>query len=237
MQAAFNLLFPHQCVSCSTLLEDAGLCPSCWGDVAFLDHRVCDGCGVPLMGDDVRPGDLCDACIARPRPWDQARSAVLYEGQARRIVMRFKHGDRPDIATPLAKWMAQAAQPMVTPDMVVAPVPLHWMRMMSRGFNQAALLSKPLAQSLGLTHLPDLLQRSRATRQLKQAKREERFTEVAGSIGLHPKRANQIKGREVLLVDDVMTSGATLETCTQVCLAAGAQRVCVITLARAPFEP
>jgi len=236
MQAALNLLFPHQCVSCNAEVDRPGLCPSCWAGVTFLDDKICRGCGVPLLGDDVRPEDRCDACLKRPRPWAEARSAFLYAEDGRALVMKFKHGDRTDLAVPLSGWLADAARPMVTPQMRVVPIPLHWRRMMKRGYNQAALLARPMARALSLPYLPDALVRPKSTAPLQGVSRDDRFGRLDGAILVRESRRAFLADADVLLVDDVMTSGATLESATSACYGAGARRVCVVTLARASLD-
>ncbi len=236
MNAIVNFLFPNQCVTCPSLVETPGLCPSCWGKVIFCDEGVCDGCGAPLFGKEVRHGDRCDACIAAPPPWSQGRSAFLYEGAGRELVLRFKHGHRQDLTGPLSQWMVRACTGMVAPrapDTIVIPVPLHWRRLVARSYNQAALLAQPLAEQLGLEYAPDGLRRIRPTAPLKGGNHNDRAASLAGAITVNPAWAARIKDRTVFLIDDVMTSGATLSECTRACLGAGSAKVCVATLARA----
>ena len=167
-----------------------------------------------------------------PRPWRQGRAALLYADRARQLVLALKHGDRPDIARPAGAWLARAARPMLVPGTLIAPVPLHWTRLLRRRYNQAALLAAALAQHSGADHCPDLLIRTRRTRKLEDVTAEERLEILRGVIAAHPKRRHRITGRPVLLVDDVMTSGATLAACAAACQAAGAGSVDVVVLAR-----
>lgn len=237
MQAALRMLYPSHCVTCDEMVEgDFGICPACWGKTHFIDGLTCDGCGVPLMGDETAPSELCDDCMTTPRPWSQGRAAMMYRDNGRRLVLGLKHGDRQDIARPAGPWMAQVAAPLLRPDMVVAPVPLHWIRLLKRRYNQSALLSASVAEALGLRHMPDLLTRPRRTKSLDGLTKEARFAMVADAMQVNPRRADALDGQAVLLIDDVLTSGATLGAATQVCLAAGATEVCVLTLARAAKE-
>ena len=132
----------------------------------------------------------------------------------------------------MADWLHRAAKPILTPGMLVAPVPLHWWRLFRRRYNQAALLAGGLARGAGLDHCPDLLLRRRATGTQDGRSRDGRFANMQGALRLHPRRKALVQGREILLVDDVMTSGATLSVATEALLAAGAKRVCVAVLAR-----
>lgn len=175
---------------------------------------------------------ICDDCIARPRPWARARAALLYRGTGRRLLLALKHGDRTEIARPAASWMARAAEPLLLQDMLIAPVPLHWTRLARRRYNQAALLAQGVARHAGLDCCPDLLVRSRRTRRLDGLGRDARHMLMQDALQLHPRRKLRLTGRQVLLVDDVMTSGATLSAAAQTCLAGGAAGVCVLALAR-----
>ncbi|MBB94756.1 MAG: amidophosphoribosyltransferase [Rhodobacteraceae bacterium] len=237
LQTLVTVIYPPRCLGCGTLVgSDFGLCPACWRDTPFIGGLVCDSCGMPLPGEGDGCRIECDDCLALPRPWDQGRAALLYKDQGRRLVMALKHGDRTDIARPAASWMARAARPIISPDMLVAPVPLHWLRLAKRRYNQAALLSRALAGDLGLDHCPDLFQRIRRTVSLDNRSAADRHEILGQAIRVHPRRAQRIAGRSLLLVDDVMTSGATLAATSRAAHAAGAARVCVITLARVAKE-
>jgi ComF family protein len=233
LQALLHTVYPPQCVSCDErVTTDFGLCGTCWRDTPFISGLVCDQCGTPLHGDDTGEAALCDDCLATPRPWTRGRAALVYDANARHMVLALKHGDRLDLARPAASWLLAAAAPIVEPGMLVAPVPLHWFRLLRRQYNQAALLSAALAKAAGLAHCPDLLQRARHTGTQDHKDREGRIANIKGAIRAHPGRVAGILGRHVLIVDDVMTSGATLAAATEACLAAGARAVSVLALAR-----
>lgn len=157
---------------------------------------------------------------------------MLYTGAGRSAVLKLKHADRPDLARAAAPWLARAAAPLLSDRMVIAPVPLHRLRLLKRRYNQAALLAQHLAISTGHRAILDLLLRQRATAPLDGVSAPERFERLDGAITANPRRAALCAGRPVLLVDDVMTSGATLAACAEACLAAGAARVDILTLAR-----
>jgi len=232
MQSLLRLVYPPQCLACGEVVEtDFALCPACWRDTPFITGLVCDTCGTPLPGEDTGPVH-CDDCLTLARPWAQGRAATLYAGKARDLTLGLKHGDRTDLARPLARWLTRAAQPLLRPGMIVAPVPLHWFRLLRRRYNQSALLSAALARHAALAHIPDLLIRSRRTPTQDGRDRDGRFRNVTGAIRPHPRHAHRLKDAEILLIDDVMTSGATLAAATEACLAAGACRVSVAVLAR-----
>ncbi|WP_151718890.1 ComF family protein [Gemmobacter serpentinus] len=237
LQAAVQLIYPPQCLSCDAqVTSDFGLCPQCWRDTPFISGLVCDCCGVPLPGDDPDEVVQCDDCLAIVRPWSRGRAAMVYRDNARRMVMALKHGDRLDLAKPAAGWLKRAAAPLLQPDTLLVPVPVHWLRLIRRRYNQAALLSAALARHCALPHCPDLLIRSRNTHSQEGRDREGRFLNVEAAFRLNPKRAWQMQGRPVLLVDDVMTSGATLAACTDTLLEGGAARVDIVVMCRVAKE-
>lgn len=233
LQGALHLIYPPQCITCDALVTtDFGLCGACWRETPFAEGLVCDQCGVPLPGEETGHVVKCDDCMAIARPWSQGRAATLYRGNARRIVLSLKHGDRLDLARPAANWLMRAATPMLRPGMIVVPVPLHWMRLLKRRYNQAAVLSGALAKLAGLEHCPDLLSRRRSTGSQEGRDRDGRFRNMHDAISVNPRRSKLIEGRRALLVDDVMTSGATLAAAAEACIAAGATGVSVVVLAR-----
>lgn len=233
MQSAVRLVLPAQCLGCGGLVaEEFGLCADCWRDTPFIAGLVCDTCGVPLPGTDEGKPEHCDDCLTLVRPWSRGRAALVYKDKGRGLVLGLKHGDRLDLARPAANWMLRAAAPILRPDMLLAPVPLHWIRFLKRRFNQSALLSRAIARATGMDHCPDLLQRPRRTRSQDGRDRDGRFANLSGAIRAHPGRAARIEGRHILLIDDVMTSGATLGAAADACRAAGASDVSVLILAR-----
>ena len=233
MQSAIQAIYPAQCVACDALTEsDYGLCSDCWGKTHFIQGLICDTCGAPQMGEDTGEIVQCDDCMTIARPWDKGRSALVYKDIGRRLVLALKHGDRTELTQTAGRWMAQAAKPLASPQTFVVPVPLHWSRLIRRRYNQSALLSQVVAKQLGLAHCPDALRRTTHTKPLDGHSRDARFEALAGAITYHPRRSHILMGANILLVDDVMTSGATLAACTQACYDVGAQSVCAVTLAR-----
>lgn len=237
IQTVLELLYPPRCLGCGAMVDsDFGLCGSCWRATPFIGGTVCEACGVPLLGaaDDQRLE--CDDCIKTPRAWRQGRAALLYKDCARQLILAMKHGDRPEIARSAAVWMARAAKPLIQDNTLIVPVPLHWSRFLKRRYNQSALLAEALGRTSGAAHCPDVLIRTRRTSNLDGKSVQDRFAELSGAIRVNTKRGHRIFGHPVLIVDDVMTSGATLNACSQVCLDAGATDVCVLALARVAKE-
>lgn len=254
MKGALRIIYPPQCLCCGAGVSDDGaLCPDCWRDATFVTGLACTRCGAPLPDDGTggtESGDpatggaslgdaslcdagLCDDCLARDRPWRHGRAALVYGGTARHLVLALKHGDRPDLAPPLAAWLSRAAAPLVRPGTVVIPVPIHWRRLVRRKYNQSELLSRHLAARRGLTHLPEALRRVKNTPSQDHRSVADRFQNIAESIALNPRATGAVQGRAVLLIDDVMTSGATLAASAQALIDAGSGPVSVAVLARA----
>jgi ComF family protein len=162
---------------------------------------------------------------------------MMYQDRGRAIVLKLKHGDGTDIAAPASKWMARAAKPFAGRIDLIVPVPLHRLRLLRRRYNQAALLAKALGAELDTAVCEDALQRPKPTQSQDGKTLSERFANVNAAINLHPRRRHRIAGRTVLIVDDVMTSGATFTACADACLTGGAADVFVLALARVAKEP
>ncbi len=230
LQRAAALVYPPECVLCrASTGSDFGLCVDCLLETPFLTGPVCTKCGTPALTDDGENIKACDDCTALPRPWDQARAVFRYTGQARRLVLALKHGDRLDLARAAGPWMAQVARPLCRQDTVVVPIPLHPWRQFRRRYNQAAELGRAMARDLHLPFAPEALRRMRQTPSLDHRTRDDRMNVMVGAISAH---SAGLKNRHILLVDDVMTSGATLAAAADAALGAGASRVDCIVLAR-----
>lgn len=235
-QTALRAIYPPQCILCRTGLDrDNSLCGPCWRAMPFIDGPVCDCCGTPILtAGFAAANDICQTCQSHPRPWGRGRAALLYQGSARRLVLSFKHGDRPDIATGAAQWMARAARDLVGPDTVLVPIPLHWRRRLARRYNQADILAHEAASLIGAKVASDVLVRPRPTVPLEIASAAERYDRLRDAFALTGRAAQKLAGRSVILVDDVMTSGATLTAAAQTLQSAQPQKIDCLVLARVP---
>ncbi len=233
LQSVIRAIYPAQCVACDAPTEDDfGLCAACWRETQFIGGLVCDKCGVPLPGEDHGETVQCDDCMTIARPWDRGRTVLAYSGVGRRLVLALKHGDRTELAIPAARWMAQKIPDWAETDTVFVPVPLHWLRLVRRRYNQSALLAQELAKVMHASVCVDALVRTKRTATLQGHSRDARFAELAGAIVPNPKRKDQIANKHIILVDDVMTSGATLAASAEAAMSAGARKVSIVTLAR-----
>ncbi len=232
MTVALDALLPPRCLACIEPVDVPGrLCPECWSSADFIVPPYCAACGFPFDFDE-GPGALCGPCVAHQPAFDRARSALCYDGVGRDLVLGFKHGDRTHAAPALAAWMARAGHELLADADAVAPVPLHRLRLFARRYNQAALLAQAMARRAAVPFVADLLARTRATASQAGRSRHARFENVHGAFAVRPARRAQVTGRRIVLVDDVMTTGATAAACAAALKRAGARRVDVLTLAR-----
>ncbi|NBW74905.1 MAG: ComF family protein [Sphingomonadaceae bacterium] len=226
-----DLVFPPRCPLCGeALASQGGLCSSCWSELAIPGEPCCSACQRPF-GEGAPDDMLCAPCLANPPAHDGIAAATLYTEGSRRLVLAFKHGRRIALAPLLARLIA-AKLPAVDANWVIVPVPLHRWRLWRRGFNQSALLGREIARATGATLLVDGLVRRKATPMLGGLGRAARMRALSGAIAINPSRAAQIKGKSVLLIDDVLTSGSTSETCVKALKRAGAAKVQIACFAR-----
>ena len=230
-----NAVLPPQCLACDALVATPGsLCSPCWVSAKFITAPQCSICGVPYSFD---PGAdaVCGACHRdRPR-FDRARAVLRYDDLGRRLVVAFKHGDRTHGAPTFGRWLARAGGELIAGADLIAPVPLHRLRLMRRRFNQSAMLAQAVCRSPvgeGLQFAPDVLLRRRHTPSQAGLNAVQRRRNVRNAFAVNPRRTTLIDRRRVLLVDDVFTTGATVSECARILRRAGASAVDILTLAR-----
>lgn len=227
-----DMLTPPACPLSGEPVEGTGvIAAAAWSDLAFIDDPVCDRCGAPFAH-DFGPGAVCAACIAEPPDFDSARAAVVYGESAHKLIVSFKYSDRTDLTPLFARWLARAGAPLLAPDVLLVPAPLHRSRLLSRRYNQAAALANALARLTGLAVEPMLLKRTRATPPQASLPREARRRNVAGAFAVRREKAAIAAGRRIILIDDVLTTGATLSASARALKKAGAANVAALVIAR-----
>lgn len=227
-----DMALPPLCLSCGQGVEAHGaLCGACWAAVGFIDAPFCPVSGVPFPYDP-GPGIVSAAALASPPPYAKARAVMRYSDESAKLVHRFKYADRMEAAPAFARWMTRAGAELLDGADFIAPVPLHRRRLFSRRFNQSAELARRISGLSGVSFMPDLLERMRATRPQVGLSGSARRRNVAGAFRLRGRAKELVKGRIVVIVDDVITTGATVEACARALNAAGTAEVRVLCLAR-----
>ena len=233
-----DMLFPPRCPLCGDVLAaQGGLCTACWSNLAVPTEPACQLCQRPL-GANIEPHNheasaslICAPCIAHPPKHDGLTAATLYNDASRQLILSFKHGRKIALGKLLGLMMAGRLPPLEGKWLII-PVPLHRWRIWSRGFNQAAVLARHIARVTGHQYLPDALLRKRRTRSLGGLNCRARARTLRGAITLHPQHGGCINGARVLLIDDVVTSGATTDACLRALRKGGASRIRVACFAR-----
>jgi len=232
LRGLLGMALPPLCPSCREPLGDGiGLCAACWSKLSFIEPPYCARLGIPFLYDP-GPGLLSMEAIADPSAYDRARAAVRYDDVARVLVHRFKYGDRLDLAPLMGRWMVRAGREMLADADALIPVPLHWRRLWARRFNQSATLAGTISKASGVPVVHFALKRVRATAQQVGLSKAERATNVQGAFRVPAEEKAKVAGRRLVLIDDVLTSGATVDTCARALLRAGAAHVDVLTFAR-----
>lgn len=231
-----DLLLPPRCPSCRAIVpQNGGFCAACWNDLHFITAPLCARCGVPFPY-DVGEAALCGTCAAEAPGYDSARAALVYNDASAGLVLGLKYGDRTQLSQIMAAMMARAAPESLAQANLIVPVPLHARRLRRRFFNQAALIAAALGKIATLPVRVDALERTRDTPPSRGMSRSARFDNVRGAIRISPRAKSSVCGRHILLVDDVMTTGATVDACTRQLKRAGAARVDIVTFARVTHD-
>jgi ComF family protein len=230
-RSVLDKLLPPRCIGCGAIVEDAGLCGACWGSLQFLGPPACSCCAYPFEY-EMPEETLCTACLREHPEFDRARSVFAYDDSSRSLVIEFKHADKTFAAPTLAGMMRRAGADLLDDAGLITPVPLHPRRLFARRYNQAALLATALARQTGAPLSVDLLVRRRHTKPQGRMSATARRRNVQGAFTIRPKDKRRLEGKRVLLIDDVLTTGATVGECARVLRRAGASAVDVLTLAR-----
>jgi ComF family protein len=224
-------VLPPRCLACGAIVDEPDtLCGACWAGITFFASPWCAVCGLPFphpMGEDA----VCADCARQRASWDKARAVMRYDKHSRHLVLALKHGDRTHVARALGRWMRRSGAEVLDAADMIIPVPLHWTRLFTRRYNQAGLLAHAIRAAGGPAVAPDWLVRRRRTPSQGRLGPLGRARNVRGAFAL--RRGRSVKGKRVVIVDDVLTTGATVEECARVLRRAGAAFVGVLTLARA----
>jgi ComF family protein len=230
-RSAQHCLLPPQCALCHTRLFDSHtLCADCWSRLTFIDHPCCNVSGVPLPYDNGTEA-VSPAALTRPPPWQRARAATVFDEHSRQLVHALKYRDRHEVGPLMARLMARAGHDLLRDADWLIPVPLYRWRLWSRRFNQSALLAQHIARATPATYRPDVLFRRRATRAQVGLDHAARRRNVRGAFAVDLDAAPDIAGRNIVLIDDVITTGATAAACAKALSKAGAARIDVIVFA------
>jgi ComF family protein len=228
---AVDVALPQLCAVCREPVGGEGLCAACWARLSFIAQPYCERLGIPFPYDP-GPGILSLEAISDPPAYHRARAAVRYDDVSRALVHALKYGDRLDLAPMMGRWMAHAGRALAAEADAILPVPLHWRRQWARRANQSGLLAEVIARASGVPVTHGALKRVKATPQQVGLSQSERTANVQGAFAVPAAARAEVAGRKLILVDDVLTSGATVDACARALLRAGAAYVDVLVFAR-----
>lgn len=232
VKSALDLILPPTCPITGERVAAPGLLsPAAWSKLQFIDDPVCARCGAPFAS-DYGEGAECAACIADPPSFRRARAAVAYDDASHKLIVGFKHADRTELTKLFAAWLVRVGAPLIDEGAILVPTPLHWRRLAARRYNQAALLAAAVSRASGAPVIFDALKRVRPTPPQQSLSADARRRNVAGAFLANPRRKADIAGGHIVLIDDVLTTGATLSACARALTKAGAASVDALVLAR-----
>lgn len=233
-----NLVLPPRCPINGNIVDSVGaISPEAWKNLTFVSDPHCRCCGIPFaveshLNSDFASDFLCGQCIAIPRHFDKAKSLFVYDEGCRKMILAFKHGDALHLHTTLAPLLANLGKDFINPDSILVPIPLHWRRLVGRRYNQSAILAQAMSRISGLPYWADLLMRVRHTPPQGHKSAKDRQQNVAGAFEINFNHKDKIKDKHIVLIDDVFTTGATLDECSKVLKSSGVASVNILTVAR-----
>jgi ComF family protein len=231
LRFALDLALPRLCAVCREPVDGQGLCPTCWSKLSFISRPYCERLGIPFVYDP-GPGILSMQAIAAPPAYHRSRAAVRFDEVSRTLVHALKYGDRLDVAPMMGRWLTHAGREILSEADALVPVPLHWRRGWARRFNQSAMLAASVSAISGVPVASTVLKRVKATAQQVGLSRTERAANIQGAFRVPAEKRGDVRGRRLVVVDDVLTSGATAEGCARALLRGGAVNVDVLVFAR-----
>ena len=235
MAKLIDFVFPPRCIVTGDIVDQQGmLSPQAWGELNFITDPLCHRCGLPFdfSTDEVQEGNVCGVCLRNPPVFDKARAALIYDDASRDIILGFKHADQTEFVPSFLPWLQRAGGDILNKADFFVPVPLHRWRLLRRRYNQSGLIASYLFRETHIPVLLDALTRVRATQTQGHLKPDQRKQNVRRAFSINPKIVEKIKNKNIVLIDDVYTTGATASECTKILLKNGASSVNILTLAR-----
>ncbi len=228
-----DVILPPRCPVTGDMVDSHGMISGeIWQDLEFISAPFCGCCGIPFDFETDAHQGLCMVCLTKLPPYQSARAALRYNDAARNIILGFKHGDKTHSAQSFVPWLKRAGEAMLQDANMIIPVPLHRTRLLLRRYNQAGVIAESLAKETGIEHLPLALMRVRATLSQGHLNTGERAKNVRKAFAVRKQYESDLIGKNIVVVDDVYTTGATVQECTKVLMRAGAARVDILTLAK-----
>lgn len=232
LNEAVDTILPPRCIVTGDMVDRQGMvAPQVWKDLSFIADPKCGRCGFPFDF-EVEAGSLCASCLDYPPKFESARAALKYDDTSRGIILGFKHGDKLHAAKAFVPWLKMAGAEMLDQADVLLPVPLHPWRLLKRKYNQAAVMAAALSKDTNIPIIYDGLRRTRSTPPQGHLSSKERYRNVKSAFAVNEKQKARMRGKSIVLIDDVYTTGATVNECTKALYKAGVARVNILTLAR-----
>ena len=227
-----DIILPPRCFSCKKLVtKHHTLCAECFEKINFISEPFCEKCGLPFPY-DIEGETICGECIRKTPIFEKALSIVHYDDGSKKLILSFKHGDVTDVVPAFTNWIIQHAKEFIDTTDIIVPVPIHRIRLLKRRYNQSALISNALGIKIKKHSVPDLMIRTKNTPPQGHKGIISRKKNIRGAFSINPKYLKHVEGKKVLLIDDVYTTGATINECTKTLLKAKAKSVKVLTIAR-----
>ena len=224
-----NICFPSTCYVCGEYIDDQGLCGKCWSQIKWISAPTCPICGKPF---EIDTGLLCAECNAKKPYFDKAISVFEYNDHSKNIILKFKHADSTYLGNQLAQWMYRAGEAALKNSDIIIPVPIHFLKRLKRKYNQTEILANHLSKLSNIEYEPQILKKSRRTKSQEGLSRKQREENIRNSFSIDEKFAYKLKNKKIALIDDVLTTGSTVNECARILKKAGAKSVTVLTVAR-----
>jgi ComF family protein len=229
----FNICFPHACCNCGEIAESQGLCPKCWKKIKWISDPKCKVCGTPFETDIA---EICAVCMSKKPNFDRTAAAFEYNDASRNIILKFKYRDATYLCPQLAAWVYGAAKDIIPGADLLIPVPIHFFKRLKRKYNQSELLARELEKLSGILYEPRILKKEKNTQRQEGLSKNIRLQNVKSSFCVDKKYADLLQKKHVVLVDDVLTTGATADECAKVLKKHGAEKVTVLVIARVTLD-